>query len=303
MHFTSLLLAFLVTVQDAKMESPAIQKTTYLKLSKVYQRLKSGPGLIFPGIKSAPDTNGMILMNIGPHISGGTEAQRGQWPWMVKIVMDQTANCGGTLIMPDWVLTAGQCAYKVVTFELYIGAQNLNNAEESGRLVLKSKTKKLRINYNDEIRANDIALIKLPKKVESSAVINFIRLPRRSDIKKDFVGISATISGWGWISDDGEENNNLHYQPENVVISNDDCSKNYGNIFPSVICVEANKTSMCNADAGGPLLYQEADKKWTQIGILSFGRNESCQGYPLGFTRVTHFLSWISTQTGLKIES
>jgi secreted trypsin-like serine protease len=55
-------------------------------------------------------------------------------------------------------------------------------------------------------------------------------------------------------------------------------------------------------DSGGPLVYQEDDGNYTQVGIVSFGAAAGCQrGYPVGFTRVPSFLSWISTNTGISI--
>jgi secreted trypsin-like serine protease len=46
----------------------------------------------------------------------------------------------------------------------------------------------------------------------------------------------------------------------------------------------------------------ESDGIWTQVGIVSFGAAAGCTvGYPVGFTRVTKFLSWISAVTGIII--
>jgi len=56
-------------------------------------------------------------------------------------------------------------------------------------------------------------------------------------------------------------------------------------------------------DSGGPLIYQESDSVYTQVGIVSFGSSAGCQrGYPVGFTRVTSFLSWISSNTGVRFD-
>jgi len=53
-------------------------------------------------------------------------------------------------------------------------------------------------------------------------------------------------------------------------------------------------------DSGGPLVYLESDGIYTQVGIVSFGAAAGCElGYPVGFTRVTSFLSWISETTGI----
>jgi secreted trypsin-like serine protease len=56
-------------------------------------------------------------------------------------------------------------------------------------------------------------------------------------------------------------------------------------------------------DSGGPLVYQESDGIYTEVGIVSFGSSAGCtQNYPVGFTRVTSYLSWISSNTGVRID-
>ena len=52
-------------------------------------------------------------------------------------------------------------------------------------------------------------------------------------------------------------------------------------------------------DSGGPLIFLESDGIYTEVGIVSFGAAAGCTlGYPVAFTRVTSFLSWISENTG-----
>jgi secreted trypsin-like serine protease len=51
-------------------------------------------------------------------------------------------------------------------------------------------------------------------------------------------------------------------------------------------------------------LVLEIDGANTQIGIVSFGAADGCElGYPDGFARVTSFLDWIETNSGIQIES
>ena len=53
-------------------------------------------------------------------------------------------------------------------------------------------------------------------------------------------------------------------------------------------------------DSGGPLIIQESDGVFTEVGVVSFGAAAGCQrGFPVGFARVTSFLNWISSATGL----
>ena len=49
---------------------------------------------------------------IRPHtrIVGGTNARHGDWPWQVQLrTTSGFVYCGGTLIYPQWVLTATHC--------------------------------------------------------------------------------------------------------------------------------------------------------------------------------------------------
>ena len=53
-------------------------------------------------------------------------------------------------------------------------------------------------------------------------------------------------------------------------------------------------------DSGGALVIQEIDGVFTQVGVVSFVAAAGCQlGFPAGFARVTSFLNWISSATGL----
>lgn len=56
-----------------------------------------------------PAMAGEVRIVPNGQIIGGYRAARGQFPWQVFITMDQSSSCGGSLINPQWVLTAAHC--------------------------------------------------------------------------------------------------------------------------------------------------------------------------------------------------
>jgi transmembrane protease serine 13 len=62
----------------------------------------------------------------GGRIVGGTAAAEAAWPWQV-ILMQRTSSgvfrpiCGGSLIAPEWVLTAAHCFPKGNTATYRVG--------------------------------------------------------------------------------------------------------------------------------------------------------------------------------------
>ena len=51
---------------------------------------------------------------VAAKVVNGENAQRGQFPWMTRFTHDNV-DCGGSLIHPQWILTAAHCWEKIVT--------------------------------------------------------------------------------------------------------------------------------------------------------------------------------------------
>jgi secreted trypsin-like serine protease len=48
-------------------------------------------------------------------------------------------------------------------------------------------------------------------------------------------------------------------------------------------------------------VVKENDNKYTLVGVTSFGFGDTCLEGPTVFTRVSSYLPWIRSKTGLKV--
>ncbi|KDR11874.1 Chymotrypsin BI [Zootermopsis nevadensis] len=250
------------------------------------------------GTKPQPDFAGKVHVPLDDkhRITGGSTASRGQFPWQVALIIDDAYFCGGSLIDELWVLTAAHCAGS--TYELRLGANRVDSIE-SGAVVVNSRNSIVHGSYNENTINNDIAVIRLTAAVSLSTYISPVRL---RNLNSDLAGESTRVSGWGKTSDSSNSISTTLNYVDLTVITNTVCANTYGNIITATkICVSTpNGQSTCNGDSGGALTYLESDGRYTQVGIVSFGSSAGCQrGYPAAFTRVTSYLSWISSNTGL----
>lgn len=84
------------------------------------------------------------------------------------------------------------------------------------------------------------------------------------------------------------------------VVANSVCAATYGSsvVTSNTICVSTpGGTSTCQGDSGGPLALDSSD---LLIGVTSFVSSSGCKsGNPAGFIRVTSYLDWIKSKTGI----
>ena len=45
-------------------------------------------------------------------IVGGANSRGGAWPWIAALYKEGVYQCGGTLVSPQWLISAGHCFYQ-----------------------------------------------------------------------------------------------------------------------------------------------------------------------------------------------
>ncbi|KAJ3649447.1 hypothetical protein Zmor_021189 [Zophobas morio] len=231
----------------------------------------------------------------GPRIINGEQAAEGQFPWQVGLYIDGMWFCGGSIISEEWILTAGHCVDGARSAEVITGSTDIQSGESStaSQFILHE-------DYDEDLTANDIGLIKLDKPLTLGGNVAAINLAS-DELQADF---DITVSGWGLTSDDSLFISQYLNFVELVTITNEECEETYGKgtIRPEMICANSPVSevkSTCSGDSGGPVVVN-ADSDPVHVAIVSFGSDAGCEsGSPSGYTRTAYYRDWIKTNTGV----
>lgn len=156
----------------------------------------------------------------------------------------------------------------------------------------------------ENINAHDIALLKLEKPVNFTENIKPINLPSRHQASIDAI-INSTmyVPGFGQTKNASQSSLYLRYVKMRV-ITTEQCSEEWGwKMRETLLCSQgfsnSNETT-CSGDSGNGLVTTSDDVE-TIFGIVSYGA-PGCLGKPKVFTRVTSYLDFIHSVTGIEIK-
>lgn len=198
-----------------------------------------------------------------------------------------------------------------------LGEHNIN-AYDDGELKLKIIKDIPHPNYNFDKITNDIALLKLEKKVYPSQTIDYACLPDAKD-KLDEVSTKISkskkkssrkmarektmcyIIGWGKQKNTDPYGSTWLREAQVPLVDRQTCQKAFDYVIHSTqICAGSRRGGIdsCAGDSGGPLLCEKKDSegvsRWVVYGVTSYG--EGCgekKKYGI-YTNVRKYLDWIN---------
>ena len=245
-------------------------------------------------------------------VVGGASAGFGTFPWQALIRI-RASRCGGALIGPRHVVTAGHCVHALGAelhselpprgVHVYLGEYSLYNQMEPlprQRYSVEKIFLHPYYEFTPQADRYDVAVLKLNRKVLYDWHIRPVCLPAKGHDPEP--GTVAMVAGWGATEPDSVRRPRELQAVDVNVVQSDVCETWHRangihlRVYDDMMCAghETGGKDACQGDSGGPLMHREATGNWTLIGLVSAGYSCAKAGQPGIYHKLSKSSDWIS---------